>query len=116
MGAAHATWLEQELSSGSHAKHMLVFAHVPLFLERSHEPAGYFNIDPDLRQHLLNLFSQYRVRTVFCGHYHRNTGGVYTSDDGHTLEVVVTGSVGGNVTMNYEGDPRNLSGMGGLTI
>lgn len=109
-------WLARELADSEDAKHVLVFSHIPPFLFEQDEPTGYFNIGTELRTELLEQFAHHGVRAVFCGHYHRNAGGRYTGPTGHELEVVVTGAVGGQIVDNPDGDPLDLSGLGGMEI
>jgi hypothetical protein len=146
--AKHDAWLVHELESEAckNAQHIIVFMHIPPFIRKFDEPDGYFNLSnkeaaaaaaaavetsggdstgdgaPALRQWLMSLFARHGVKTVFCGHYHRNAGGVYTGPDGpdgadRSVEVVVTGAVGTNVG-EKEGAPvgskeeLNIVGMG----
>lgn len=53
----------------------------------------------------------------FCGHYHRNAGGIFR-DTHHKrqLEVVTTAAVGGNIKTNVKGDRLGLSGMESISI
>lgn len=84
-------FLEQTLRGARSrgARHILAFGHHPLFTERVDEPETYWNIPPERRRRVLDLFRTYGVRAFFCGHWHRNGGGW----DGD-VEVVVTGPVG----------------------
>ncbi len=68
---------------------ILVFQHVPYFLENPDEDDGYFNIPKSTRREYLDLLEHAGVKYVFAGHYHRNAGGT----DGPLVEVV-TGAVG----------------------
>jgi hypothetical protein len=52
------------------------------------------------------------VSVCFCGHYHRNAGGVYEQPDGRRAEVVVTGACGTNVSTRETGNPLEIEGMG----
>jgi len=84
-------WLRAELekAKGSGARHIVVFLHHPLFLERGDEADQYFNIPQERRKRLLELLGGYRVKLVMAGHYHRNAHG----REGE-VEMVTTGPVG----------------------
>eukprot|EP01043_Picozoa_sp_COSAG02_P050771 COSAG02_NODE_5261_length_4489_cov_10.826879_1_plen_335_part_00 len=102
---AHDSWLQRELQDPDTiaAKYVLVFAHIPPFIFAQNEPAEYFNLAPDIRDEVMQLFARAGVRAVFCGHYHRNAGGwwrpshsaeganVEAAED-KPVEVVVTGA------------------------
>jgi hypothetical protein len=64
-------WLESDLQTHA-GKRILIFMHLPPYLENIGEPAlgHYDNIDEPDRTWLLNLFRTYRVETVFAGHSH----------------------------------------------
>lgn len=111
-------WLEMELSKADtlQAQHVLAFVHIPPFIRKAEEPNGYFNLDKSVRQWLLSLLASHGVRTVFCGHYHRNAGGWYPSEEKRKLEVVVTGACGVNVGSNANGNELEISGMGNIDI
>lgn len=84
-------WLKAELAKAraAGAKRIVVFQHIPFFLERPDEPDQYFNIPIAVRQRFLKLLHEYGVREVFAGHLHRNSEG----RDGD-LDMVTTGPVG----------------------
>jgi predicted phosphodiesterase len=88
---AQEKWLIGELQRGAreHVGHLVIFQHIPYFLERPDEPDQYFNIPSETRKRYLALFHQYGVSHVFAGHYHRNAYG----HDG-ALEAITTGPVG----------------------
>ena len=65
-----------------------------------------------MRTDLLELLASHRVSACFCGHYHRNGGGMFSSAAGHELEVVVTGACGVNVSTREVGNPLEIEGMG----
>jgi hypothetical protein len=90
---AHGLGSREPGSSGEPlAQHSIAFQHIPWFLRTQGEPRqGYFNLAPETRARWLGRLADAGVSKVFCGHYHRNSGG-YT-DDGR-LEVVVTSAVG----------------------
>ncbi|XP_041468404.1 serine/threonine-protein phosphatase CPPED1-like [Lytechinus variegatus] len=84
-------WLEAELDAAksSGCKHLLIFQHIPWFLNKPDEEDEYFNIDLDIRMPMLDKFIAAGVNTIFCGHYHRNAGGSYKG-----MEEVVTSAMG----------------------
>jgi len=84
-------WLRSELANARRdgVKHIIVFQHIPFFLEDPAEKDQYFNIPLATRQRYLALLHEYGVREVFAGHYHRNAHG----RDGD-LEMVTSGPVG----------------------
>lgn len=111
----HDAWLADELASAADARHVFVFGHVPIFVHAADEMDGYFNIAAPLRTALLEMFAAHGVSHYFCGHFHRNAGGVYRAEPGAkaaTVEVVVTGAVGTNVLDKPGGEPVNIDGMG----
>ncbi|XP_020567577.1 serine/threonine-protein phosphatase CPPED1 isoform X2 [Oryzias latipes] len=91
---AQETWLEDQLSTAASSssagpKHILVFQHIPLYLQRPDEENDYFNLQKEVRQKLLDRFRKAGVKAVFSGHYHRNAGGYF---DG--LDMVVSSAIG----------------------
>lgn len=81
-----------EFSLQPKPRHVIVFQHIPWFLESQSEPSkGYFNIPIASRNEWLPRLQAAGVSKVFCGHYHRNN--IAYSDD-CLLEVVVTSAVG----------------------
>jgi 3',5'-cyclic AMP phosphodiesterase CpdA len=88
--AKQQQWLEAELKKAGEAgqAQIVIFQHIPMFLERPDEPEQYFNWPLDTRQRMLDLLHQYHVNYVFAGHYHRNSFG----QDGN-LQMVTTGPV-----------------------
>jgi len=87
----HEDWLEKELKTAAEKKvnHVLVFQHIPWFINECDEPKEYFNIEKELRLKKLEQLNKAGVKKVFCGHYHRNAGGWYKD-----LEVVITSAIG----------------------
>jgi 3',5'-cyclic AMP phosphodiesterase CpdA len=88
-GSADLHWLERQLDAGREGRHRIVFGHHPLFTAVPDEADTYWNIPTERRRLLIDLFTVYGVRTMFCGHWHRNGGGAAGD-----LDVVVTGAVG----------------------
>lgn len=92
------------------------FCHVPPFVFSADEPPAYFNLETTVRRELLTLLAEHDVSACFSGHYHRNAGGVFTTKasggKSKSLEVVVTGACGVNVSTRAVGDPLEIAGMG----
>jgi len=84
-------WFRTELVKAQRdgAKHLIVFQHIPFFLNDANEEDRYENIPRETRQRYLKTLHEYGVKQVFAGHYHS------TSDarDGD-LEMITTGPVG----------------------
>jgi 3',5'-cyclic AMP phosphodiesterase CpdA len=88
--AKQEQWLEAELvkAKASNAT-IVIFQHIPFFLEKPDEPDQYFNIPLETRARILALLHRNGVHYVFAGHYHRNAYG----RDGD-LEMITTGPAG----------------------
>uniref|UniRef100_A0A3P8RXI9 Serine/threonine-protein phosphatase CPPED1 n=1 Tax=Amphiprion percula TaxID=161767 RepID=A0A3P8RXI9_AMPPE len=86
---AQESWLEVQLSRDPKPKHVLVFQHIPLYLESPDEEEQYFNLQRVVRQNLLDRFKKAGVKAVFSGHYHRNAGGCHGG-----LDMVVSSAIG----------------------
>jgi hypothetical protein len=54
----------------------IALSHIPPFINDSNEEDGYFNIDRPIRRKLLNTLRRGGCTHWFCGHYHRNAGGI----------------------------------------
>jgi 3',5'-cyclic AMP phosphodiesterase CpdA len=88
--AKQEKWLEGELAKAKASGALIVvFQHIPWFLERPDEPDQYFNIPMDTRVRVLATLHRYSVRYVFAGHYHRNALG-----HAGELEMITTGPAG----------------------
>ena len=84
-------WFHDELAKARQAgaKNIIVFQHISFFLKDPKEADEYFNIPIPVRERYLKMMHDAGVKTVFSGHYHRNSLG----RDGD-LEMVTTGPVG----------------------
>jgi len=84
-------WLRKTLADAKSnpRRQIVVFQHIPFFLQSPAEADQYFNIPQPTRRKYLDLLEQAGVQYVFAGHYHRNTMGV----DG-PLTQIVTGATG----------------------
>ena len=89
--ARQEAWLRRTLKQARRRgyRHIVVFQHIPWFLENPDEQDQYFNIPLERRQRYLALFRRYGVEWIFAGHLHRNALG----RDGR-LTMVTTGPVG----------------------
>lgn len=89
--AKQEKWLESELAKAreSGVKWVVVFQHIPFFVQKPDEPDDYFNIPQAVRARYLDLLKRSGVRYVFAGHLHRNGAGA--SGD---LHMITTGPVG----------------------
>jgi 3',5'-cyclic AMP phosphodiesterase CpdA len=62
--------MESELSESRNLP-TIVFSHYPLFVGRPDEPGGgYWNIEPEPRRRLLQLFKRAHITTMLNGHLH----------------------------------------------
>eukprot|EP00039_Didymoeca_costata_P020173 m.340314 g.340314 ORF g.340314 m.340314 type:complete len:329 (+) comp19236_c0_seq1:132-1118(+) len=119
LAKAHDSWVMQEVGDCSMqgAKHCVVFSHIPPFVEDADEVDGYFVLKKDLRHRLLEHMSNSGVSSWFCGHFHRNAGGIYTNPKNKKkLEVVVCGAVGCNITSKPGAQFNDLKGMGSIGV
>eukprot|EP00455_Lapot_gusevi_P001737 TRINITY_DN10669_c0_g1_i2.p1 TRINITY_DN10669_c0_g1~~TRINITY_DN10669_c0_g1_i2.p1 ORF type:complete len:290 (-),score=63.37 TRINITY_DN10669_c0_g1_i2:204-1073(-) len=94
-------WLRQELASlqgPDRPAHIFVFQHIPWFLQQADEENDYFNIEKQLRLQVLEELHQAGVTGIFCGHYHRNAGGLYKN-----MPQVVTSAIGGQLGNDKSG-------------
>jgi len=114
-------WLDRELaevrpSGDEPPRPVLVFSHIAPFIYDAHEKDEYFNLDSSLRLPLMEKLRAHGAVGWFCGHYHRNAGGIFRNSDGQELEVVVTGAVGVQITDKEGGEVLGKSGIGGSSI
>jgi 3',5'-cyclic AMP phosphodiesterase CpdA len=84
-------WLERTLAGAKQNpnQQIVVFQHIPYFVQNSDEADGYFNIPQPARRRYLDMLEKAGVRYVFAGHTHKSGIGI----DG-TLTEIVTGAVG----------------------
>ena len=98
LAAEQDRWLDEILKRAKDFKHTIVFQHIPWFLREPGEEKEYFNIEYELRLKMLDKFCNAGVRTIFCGHYHRNAGGKFKN-----LELIVTSAVGAQLGTDKSG-------------
>jgi len=91
LAETHMKWIDEQLAhaKAKAATHILVFQHIPFFLQSFDEAKQYFNLENSFRMMMLDKFVSAGVKGIFCGHYHRNGGGKYKQ-----IEEVVTSAVG----------------------
>ncbi len=84
-------WLHKTLEEAKNQKftNIVIFQHIPWFLENVEEKDQYFNIPTSIRQKYIDLFQSYGVKYIFAGHLHKNAIG-HAKD----LEMITTGPVG----------------------
>lgn len=89
-------WLGNELKKGKKATHIILFCHIPFFINKPDEPDLYYsrkteekNIERVERKKYLSLLEKYHVTAVFAGHLHQNSYGKYKN-----MRMVTTGAVG----------------------
>ena len=104
----HDQWLEETLASVKKHKHAIIFQHIPWFIS---DPEGertvivmdngyhvYFDMEIEMRRRMLNKLYDAGIRSVFCGHYHRNAGGHFKD-----MQQVVTSAVGAQLGTDKSG-------------
>uniref|UniRef100_A0A8C8R536 Serine/threonine-protein phosphatase CPPED1 n=1 Tax=Pelusios castaneus TaxID=367368 RepID=A0A8C8R536_9SAUR len=88
---AQDEWLDAQLdvAEKQKCKHVIVFQHIPLFLQNPDEDHDYFNLEKSVRHELMEKFHKAGIKAVFSGHYHRNARGSYKD-----LEMVISSAIG----------------------
>ncbi|XP_074866829.1 serine/threonine-protein phosphatase CPPED1 [Carettochelys insculpta] len=88
---AQDEWLNAQLAVAEKrkCKHVIVFQHIPLFIQSPDEDHNYFNLEKSLRHELMEKCHKAGIKAVFSGHYHRNAGGSYKD-----LQMVVSSAIG----------------------
>jgi 3',5'-cyclic AMP phosphodiesterase CpdA len=88
--ARQEQWAKDELAkaAAAHVKWVVIFQHIPWFLEAADEPDQYFNIPLQTRTRWLDLLRSSGVRYTFAGHYHRNA---YAATD--QFQMITTGPI-----------------------
>lgn len=107
---------QENVTTTKGKRRMLMFSHIAPFCYSADEPDGYFNLNRSLREELLPRLAAAGVQAWFCGHYHRNAGGVYRSPDGRELEVVVSAAVGTQLLDKPGANKLELEGIGGYDV
>ncbi|XP_069677952.1 serine/threonine-protein phosphatase CPPED1-like isoform X1 [Periplaneta americana] len=95
----HEDWLNGELEKAKQSgARVIVFQHIPWFVENPDEEANYFSIKPPLRKIWLEKLKNAGVEHVFAGHLHRNAGGVFQG-----MPVTVTTAIGAQLGTDQPG-------------
>nr|XP_002123287.1 serine/threonine-protein phosphatase CPPED1-like [Ciona intestinalis] len=100
------SWLRAQLEIArlSSCQHVVVFMHIPLFLQDPDEEDSYFAIPGAKRMDLLTRYSDAGIKIVFSGHYHRNAGGFWRNERGDKqVEVVVSSAIGAQLGNDVAG-------------
>jgi len=97
-------------------KHIIAFSHIPPFCYEADEESEYFNWEKSIRTQTLEKLHSAGCSHWFCGHFHRNAGGMYHPKkkgpvDGG-LEVVVTSAVGVTINTKEGKNPCSIAGVG----
>ena len=68
----HWAWLEAAMQEAKDKKrtHVFLLIHVPPFLGKPDEKAGYGNLPMDARKRLLDLARRFGATAILCGHCH----------------------------------------------
>jgi 3',5'-cyclic AMP phosphodiesterase CpdA len=84
-------WLEKTLETAKSASNqqIVVFQHIPYFVQNPGEAESYFNIPLPTRRKYLDMLEKAGVRYVFAGHTHKSASGT----DGPLTEII-TGALG----------------------
>ena len=82
-------WLSKELIKAGNAQHIILFCHIPFFINSYEEPEIYSNISVETRNKYFSLFKEYKVDAIFAGHLHNNS----TTKYGNIL-LVTTSALG----------------------
>jgi 3',5'-cyclic AMP phosphodiesterase CpdA len=82
-------WLTKELIKAGSAQHIILFCHIPFFINSYEEPEIYSNISVETRNKYFSLFKEYKVEAIFAGHLHNNS----TTKYGNIL-LVTTSALG----------------------
>ncbi|XP_059084215.1 serine/threonine-protein phosphatase CPPED1-like [Tigriopus californicus] len=100
LALAQERWLNEQLqmSNDLGSQHIVLFQHIPWFVQEPKEDKIYFNIEINCRTRMLSKFKKHGVSKIFCGHYHRNAGGW-----DENLELVVTTAIGCQIGNDFHG-------------
>jgi 3',5'-cyclic AMP phosphodiesterase CpdA len=84
-------WLDKTLANAKSNpnQQIVIFQHIPYFVQNADEVESYFNIPNPARRRYLDMLKQAGVRYVFAGHTHKSAIGT----DGLLTEII-TGAVG----------------------
>lgn len=104
--AAQEKWMDEQLrlAKNNGSKHVVLFMHIPVFTVSADEGDHYFSLPTKIRGDFLRKLAAARIEKVFCGHYHRNAGGVWLSKDKtQKIECIVSSAVGAQLGNDQSG-------------
>ncbi|XP_050536032.1 serine/threonine-protein phosphatase CPPED1-like [Daktulosphaira vitifoliae] len=81
-------WLEDQLIKYK-GQRIIIFQHIPWFLDDINEDDQYFNIKKELRIEMIEKLFDAGVSHIFYGHCHKNNTGFYKN-----LEMITTNAIG----------------------
>ncbi|GBG33790.1 Serine/threonine-protein phosphatase CPPED1 [Hondaea fermentalgiana] len=115
---AQDVWLDTELfdKKPQTVRHSIAFSHVPPFVWQPDEHHAGFNMPQAARMKLLSRLAQAGFSHIFCGHYHRNAGGIFQRKHLGPIEVVTTAAIGGNIGTDPEADELAFEGMKSIDV
>jgi len=82
-------WLSKELAKAGSAEHIILFCHIPFFINSFEEPESYSNIPIETRNKYFTLIKEYKVEAIFAGHLHYNSSAKYGN-----ISMVTTSALG----------------------
>ena len=97
-GTAQYDWLEQDLKNSRSAQWTILLVHEPPFCETWE--GGYYDGQPELREHLVPLMEKYGVDLCVSGHAHTYERGIphppydQETGEGNTVAYLITGGGG----------------------
>ena len=94
-------WLVARLQEAQRFRFIFVVQHISLFNTDADEPEAWCNIEPRQREKYLQLYDEYGVNAVLCGHRHKPLTGKY----GSGMDMITCGSTG-----------RQLGGFEGMNL
>jgi len=86
---------------------LVAFSHISPFIGSVSEPDAYFNWKKSERIPMLESLYSAGCRGWMCGHFHRNSEGMYKD-----MQVVTTGACGVNILTSKTGNYLDVSGVG----
>jgi predicted phosphodiesterase len=100
-GTAQYDWLERDLAASRGARWTILHVHEPPFCETWE--GGYYDGQPELREHLVPLMEKYGVDICISGHAHTYERGLPhppynpATGEGNTVAYLVTGGGGSHL-------------------
>ena len=98
--AEHDAWFAQTLrDAASKQSPVIVLGHYPLFIAKADEEEEYFNLPPEKRAELLDLFAECGVVAMLTGHTHRNI-----VNDHNGIQLITSATT----SRNFDGTPMGF--------